>query len=220
MAGLFELNLLSFREEVEEEQVSTTRIKLKISHYVCSQSPQVLIEGLLQSCRTASQFSFGNLHLISHKNCPWKIVCSGVHPFMSFILSIICQMHHMYVLCISSGEMKFHQTCSNSCPYGASSGQRRPDRDGLLVVFMWCWVWIFRICHSSSSLYGLVCLSGWTWRLQAERGEVKHRLLASLVKQVHKPRTQKMTVLCDSDKDEADSDSQTQEANSQHNFFS
>jgi hypothetical protein len=160
------------------------------------------------------------LHLISHKNCPWKIVCSGVHPFMSFILSIICQMHHMYVLCISSGEMKFHQTCSNSCPYGASSGQRRPDRDGLLVVFMWCWVWIFRICHSSSSLYGLVCLSGWTWRLQAERGEVKHRLLASLVKQVHKPRTQKMTVLCDSDKDEADSDSQTQEANSQHNFFS
>jgi len=29
-----------------------------------------------------------------------------------------------------------------------------------------------------------------------------------------------MTVLCDSDKDEADSDSQTQEANSQHNFFS
>jgi hypothetical protein len=37
MAGLFELNLLSFREEVEEEQFLTTRIKLKISHYVCSQ---------------------------------------------------------------------------------------------------------------------------------------------------------------------------------------
>lgn len=33
LAGLFELNLLSFREEVEEEQVLTTRIKLKISHY-------------------------------------------------------------------------------------------------------------------------------------------------------------------------------------------
>jgi hypothetical protein len=37
MAGLFELNLLSFREEVEEEQVLKTMIKLKISHYVCSQ---------------------------------------------------------------------------------------------------------------------------------------------------------------------------------------
>jgi hypothetical protein len=40
MAGLFELNLLSFREEVEEEEeVLTTRIKLKISHYVCAMTP-------------------------------------------------------------------------------------------------------------------------------------------------------------------------------------
>jgi hypothetical protein len=149
------------------------------------------------------QFSFGNLHLTSQKNLPLKD-----SMFWSAPIYVNYTLNHL-VLCISSGEMKFHQTCSNSCLYGASSGQRRPDRDGLLVVFMWCRVWIFIICHSFSLLYGLVCLSGWTWRLQAERGGVKHLLLASL-----------MTVLCDSDKNEADSDSQTQEANSQHKVFS